>query len=164
MHWLLRRRFTRTAESFRGLNWGSIDVLWLKAFHLIFVVCWFAGIFYLPRLYVNMAASPDPAVTSQLTAMAHRLYRFMTALAIPAVGFGTWLLVAYWPAYREAAWMHVKLVLVAALIIYHLLCGYLLTQFKNGSNRFSHVFYRWFNEIPVLILLSIVILVIVRPF
>jgi len=139
-------------------------MLWLKSLHLFFVVSWFAGIFYLPRIFVNLAASEDQAITAQLVGMAERLYRFMSIPAVLSAVFGFWILFLYWPAYREAQWMHAKLVLVILLVAYHLFCGRVVASFRSGSNRRSHVFYRWFNELPVLILLGVVILVIVRPF
>ena len=139
-------------------------MLWLKALHLIFVVCWFAGVFYLPRLFVNLAASQNSAVNETLLAMAGRLYRFMTLLAALALLFGVVILVDQWQVYRHATWMYAKLGLVALLIGYHLACGQMLARFQAGDNHRSHVFYRWFNEVPVLILCAVVVLVIVRPF
>ncbi len=135
-------------------------MLWIKALHLIFVTSWFAGLFYLPRLFVNHAMVSDEATLERLTMMEHKLYRFMMPLAVLAIVFGLWL----WLGYGiTGAWMHVKLVLVAGLIAYHLYCGKLMRDFKAGNNTRSHVWYRWFNEIPVLILFAVVILVIVKP-
>lgn len=136
-------------------------MLWIKALHLIFVTSWFAGLFYLPRLFVNHAMVSDEATLERLTIMEHKLYRFMMPLAVLAIVFGLWL----WLGYGiTGAWLHVKLVLVAGLVAYHLYCGKLMRAFKAGSNTRSHVWYRWFNEIPVLILFAVVILVIVKPF
>lgn len=136
-------------------------MLWIKAFHIVFVTSWFAGLFYLPRLYVNHAMETNPEAIARLALMEHKLYRFMTPLAILALGLGLWLWLG---AGISGGWMHAKLSLVIALIIYHLYCGHLLKQFKAGKNKHSHVWYRWFNEIPVLLLFAVVILVVVKPF
>lgn len=138
--------------------------LWLKALHLIFVVCWFAGLFYLPRLFVNHAMAGDPATRELLAQMERKLYRFMTALAVLAVAFGLWLMLAYWEMYRQAYWLHAKLTLVALLIVYHAVCGHYVGVFRRGENLRSHVFFRWFNELPVLILFAAVLLAVVKPF
>ncbi len=136
-------------------------MLWIKALHIIFVTSWFAGLFYLPRLFVNHAMVNDVATLSRLELMEHKLYRFMLPLALLALGFGLWL----WLAYGiTGGWLHAKLVLVVGLIIYHVYCGKLMRDFKTGNNKRSHVWYRWFNEIPVLVLFAIVILVVVKPF
>jgi len=138
-------------------------MLWVKALHILFVTSWFAGLFYLPRIYVNLAQAQEPAVTDWLLGMARRLYRFMTPLAVLALAFGLWLFLGYGLGSGQG-WMHAKLVLVLALAVYHLACGRMLKAFEQGANRHSHRFYRWFNEIPVLLLLGILILVVVRPF
>jgi putative membrane protein len=136
-------------------------MLWVKAFHIIFVTSWFAGLFYLPRLFVNHAATSDQAVSDQLKLMEYRLYRFMLPLAILAIGFGLWL----WLGYGiSGGWLHAKISLVAILVAYHLYCGKLMKDFKLGRNKHSHVWYRWFNELPVLLLFAIVVLVEVKPF
>ncbi|HSI44367.1 MAG TPA: CopD family protein [Methylotenera sp.] len=136
-------------------------MLWVKAFHIIFVTSWFAGLFYLPRLFVNHAATNDQAVSDQLKLMEYRLYRFMFPLAILAIGFGLWL----WLGYGiSGGWLHAKISLVAILVAYHLYCGKLMKDFKLGRNKHSHVWYRWFNELPVLLLFAIVVLVEVKPF
>jgi putative membrane protein len=136
-------------------------MLWIKALHIIFVTSWFAGLFYLPRLFVNHAMVDDLATQSQLALMEHKLYRFMFPLAVLALGFGLWL----WLAYGiTGGWLHAKLVLVVGLVIYHAYCGKILRDFKAGKNKHSHVWYRWFNEIPVLVLFAVVILVVVKPF
>lgn len=136
-------------------------MLWVRAFHIIFVTSWFAGLFYLPRLFVNHAMVNDKATLERLTLMEHKLYRFMMPLAVLAIVFGLWL----WLGFGiMGAWLHAKLVLVAGLVAYHLYCGKLMRDFKAGNNTRSHVWYRWFNEIPVLILFAVVILVVVKPF
>ncbi len=136
-------------------------MLWIKALHIVFVTSWFAGLFYLPRLFVNHAMTTDSAVQSHLALMEHKLYRFMLPLAILAIGFGLWLWIGYG---ISGAWMHAKLTLVLILIAYHWYCGVLLKAFKAGKNQHSHIWYRWFNELPVLVLFAVVILVVVKPF
>lgn len=138
-------------------------MLWIKAFHLLFVISWFAGLFYLPRIFVNMAQADKGPVFDVLVGMAHRLYRFMTILAIPAIALGLWLLLGFRLGLNQG-WMHAKLALVLVLVGYHYQCGRILTAFKQGRNTRSHRYYRWYNEAPVLMLLAILILVIVRPF
>jgi putative membrane protein len=140
-------------------------MLWVKAFHILFVISWFAGLFYLPRIFVNLAMETDPASVKRLLLMARKLFRFMTILAVPALVFGLWLFLGYGIG-RGAGqgWMHAKLALVLVLIGYHHGCGVLLRKFERGANTRSHTFYRWFNELPVLVLLAIVILVVVKPF
>ncbi|MES2635680.1 MAG: CopD family protein [Pseudomonadota bacterium] len=136
-------------------------MLWIKALHLIFVISWFAGLFYLPRLFVNHAMVTDAATRERLTLMEHKLYRFMLPLAILALIFGAWL----WLGYGISGnWMHAKLVLVIVLIAYHVYCGKLMRDFAHEKNTRSHIWYRWFNELPVLILFAVVILVVVKPF
>ena len=135
-------------------------MLWIKALHIIFVVSWFAGLFYLPRLFVNHAMVSDVATIAQFKLMERKLYRFMTPLGVLALLFGSWL----WLGYGYAGtWLDIKLALVAVLIVYHWYCGRLVAQFAQDKNRYSHIFYRWFNELPVLILFVIVILVVVKP-
>lgn len=136
-------------------------MLWVKAFHIVFVVSWFAGLFYLPRLFVNHAMAMEPAEIARLKLMEHKLYRFMTPLGVLALVFGTWL----WLGWSfHGGWLHAKLALVAVLVAYHLYCGRLVKDFAANRNTRSHVFYRWFNELPVLILTAVVILVTVKPF
>jgi putative membrane protein len=136
-------------------------VLWIKSLHLVFVTSWFAGLFYLPRLFVNHAMVDDAATAGRLLLMEQKLYRFMTPLAVLALGFGAWL----WLGYGiTGGWLHAKLALVAVLIGYHYYCGRLLKDFEQGRNRHGHVWYRWFNELPVLILFAVVPLAIVKPF
>ncbi|AKR43947.1 CopD family protein [Methylophilus sp. TWE2] len=136
-------------------------MLWVKALHIIFVTSWFAGLFYLPRIYVNLAMEQDPQAHARLILMANKLYRFMQPLMLLALVFGIWL----WLGYGfTGGWLHAKLTLVVLLIGYHHYCGRLLKQFKAQQNRHSHVWFRWFNEIPVLILFAVVILVVIKPF
>ena len=139
-------------------------MLWIKSLHIVFVTAWFAGLFYLPRLLVNLAMldrERDVTTHARLLLMARKLYRFMTLLAVPALAFGLWL----WLGYGiRGGWLQAKLVLVVLLAGYHHACGSLLSKFERGANTRSHVWYRWFNEVPVILLLVIVILVVVKPF
>ncbi|MDX8385079.1 MAG: CopD family protein [Gallionella sp.] len=136
-------------------------MLWVKAFHLIFVISWFAGLFYLPRIFVNQAMATEPSEIARLKLMAHKLYRFVTPIAVLALGFGMWL----WLGYGfGGGWLHAKLSLVLGLIVYHWYCGVLVKQFAADQNTRSHVFYRFFNEVPVLVMMAVVILVTVKPF
>ena len=140
-------------------------MLWIKTFHIVFIASWFAGLFYLPRIFVNLAQQTDPAVQQVLLGMARRLYRFTSILAIPAVLLGLWLYVQYGIGRGPGSgWMHAKLALVILALGYHHSCGVLLRKFEQGTNRRSHVFYRWFNEIPVLMLVAITALVVIKPF
>jgi putative membrane protein len=141
-------------------------MLWIKALHIIFMVTWFAGLFYLPRLYVYHAMAEDEVSKERFKVMERKLYfGIMTPGAVLTVVFGVWMLLSYaWQIYSHAGWLHVKLLLAAALIAYHVQCGRLLMDFKHERNTHTHVYYRWFNEIPVLILFGIVILVVVKPF
>ena len=137
-------------------------MLWVKAFHIIAVVTWFAALFYLPRLFVYHAMSDDAASIERFKVMERKLYRgIMTPSAMLAVALGLWL----WLGFGFAGgWLHAKLALVTVLLIYHVYCGKLLRDFRDDRNRHGHVFYRWFNEFPVLILTAVVILVVVKPF
>ena len=140
-------------------------MLWVKAFHIIFIASWFAGLFYLPRIFVNLAMETDPTSTTRLLLMARKLYRFMTMLAIPALALGLWLWLGYGIGKGPGnAWMHVKLLVVVLLVGYHHACGSLLKKFENGQNKRSHKWYRWFNEFPVIGMLVAVIMVVVKPF
>jgi len=140
-------------------------MLWIKTFHIVFIASWFAGLFYLPRIFVNLAQQTDPAVQQVLLGMARRLYRFTNILAIPAVLLGLWLYVQYGIGRGPGSgWMHAKLVLVVLVIGYHHSCGVILRKFEQGANRRSHVFYRWFNEVPVLMLVAVTALVVIKPF
>lgn len=140
-------------------------MLWIKTFHIVFITSWFAGLFYLPRIFVNLAQQTDPAVQQVLLGMARRLYRFTNILAIPAVLLGLWLYVQYGIGRGPGnGWMHAKFVLVVLVIGYHHSCGVMLRKFEQGANRRSHIFYRWFNEVPVLMLVAITALVVIKPF
>jgi putative membrane protein len=136
---------------------------WVKSFHIVFVITWFAGLFYLPRLFVYHAMSSDAASIERFKVMERKLYHgIMTPSAVLAVALGLWLWLGW---FRDAGgWLHAKLALVAVLVVYHLWCGRLLAAFRDGRNRRSHVWYRWFNEAPVLVLVAVVILVVVKPF
>lgn len=142
-------------------------MLWIKSFHIVFVASWFAGLFYLPRIYVNLAMVPvdSHAERQRLLLMARKLMRFTTLLALPAVGFG----LALWGVYRIGfgpgnGWMHAKWVVILLALGYHHACGTLLKKFEAGTMQRSHVWFRWFNEIPVVLLLIAVVLVVVKPF
>jgi putative membrane protein len=140
-------------------------MLWVKALHIVFVASWFAGLFYLPRIFVNLAMETDTAATARLLLMARKLYRFMTLLAVPALIFGLWLWLGYGIGKGPGnGWLHAKLGLVILLIGYHHACGSLLKKFESGRNARNHTWYRFFNEVPVVILLAVVILVVVKPF
>jgi putative membrane protein len=135
---------------------------WLKALHVIFMVTWFAGLFYLPRLFVYHAMSADPAGVERFKVMERKLYYgIMAPGAILTVLSGLGLSLGYG---ITGTWLHLKLVLVALLIAYHGYCGVLLRAFRQDRNRHGHVFYRWLNEFPVLILFGVVILAVVKPF
>ena len=140
-------------------------MLWIKAFHIVFIASWFAGLFYLPRLFVNLAAvNPDShAERERLLMMARKLYRFSSLLMIPAIGLGLWL----WWSNREAViggWLHAKVVLVVVAIGYHHACRSLLRKFEQFSNQRSERWFRIFNETAVLLFAAIVVLVVVKPF
>lgn len=140
-------------------------MLWVKAFHIVAVITWFAGIFYLPRLFVYHASSEDEASIERFKIMERKLYRgIMWPSMIAVIALGIWLISYSWQYYLSAGWMHAKLTLVLLLVIYHLYCGRIIKQFKKNQNQRSHVFYRWFNEIPVLVLVLVVIFVVVKPF
>jgi putative membrane protein len=137
-------------------------MLWVKAFHIFFVVSWFAGLFYLPRIFVNLAMVPagDGAERERLLLMAKKLYKFVTPIGLLAVAFGLWL----WFGFGFAgAWLHVKTALVVLLLGYHFYCGKVLGDFVAGRNQRSHVWFRVFNELPVFLLLAIVILAVLKP-
>ncbi len=137
-------------------------MLWIKALHIVFMVTWFAGLFYLPRLFVYHALSADRASQERFKLMERKLYYgIMAPGAVLTVAFGSWLWLGYGIG---GGWLWLKLVLVAILIGYHLYCGKLLNDFKYDRNRHGHVFYRWLNEFPVLILIAAVILAVVKPF
>lgn len=140
-----------------------LNMLWIKSFHIVLVVGWFAGLFYLPRIFVNLAMVPPDSVAerARLLLMARKLYRFTMWLSLFAIAFGAWL----WLGYGiTGGWLYLKLVLVAGLSGYHHYCGILLKRMERGADAHSHVWYRVFNEIPILALIAIVILVVVKPF
>lgn len=141
-------------------------MLWVKAFHIIFMVTWFAGLFYLPRLFVYHAVCTDAPGLERFKVMERKLfYGIMTPGAVLTVTFGIWILADYaWVAYSATGWLHTKLALVILLIIYHIYCGKLVRDFKHDRNAYGHVFYRWLNEMPVLVLIAIVILTVVKPY
>ncbi|MDB5857931.1 MAG: hypothetical protein JWQ76_1620 [Ramlibacter sp.] len=140
-------------------------MLWVKAFHIVFVASWFAGLFYLPRIYVNLALVPagSDAERARLLLMARKLLRFSTMLAVPALLLGLWLWLGYGVG-RGAGWLHAKLVVVLLVIGYHHACAVLLRKLEAGTGSRSHTWYRWFNEAPVLLLLAAVVLAVVKPF
>ena len=140
--------------------------MWLKALHLIFMVTWFAGLFYLPRLFVYHAMSDDKTSNDRFKIMERKLfYGIMTPGAIFTLLFGTIMLFDYaWASFGQDLWLHIKLALIGLLIIHHVMCGKFVADFKNDNNKHSHVYYRWFNEVPVLILVAIIILASVKPF
>ena len=145
-------------------------MLWVKSLHIVFVASWFAGLFYLPRIFVNLAqvTAGSDAERDRLLLMARKLMRFTTLLAAPALVFGLWLYLGYGigrgPASEGNGWMHAKLFVVLLALGYHHACGSLLRKFVAGRNQRSHVWYRWFNEVPVVLLLVAVVLVVVKPF
>jgi len=138
----------------------------LKALHIIFMVTWFAGLFYLPRLFVYHAITADKVSSERFKIMEGRLYYgIMTPGMILTLIFGIWMLIDYaWAAYGSAGWLHAKLTLIVLLVAYHLYCGKWLSDFEHDRNRHSHIFYRWINEVPVLFLFAIVILATLKPF
>jgi len=138
-------------------------MLWLKAFHVIFVVTWFAGLFYLPRLFVYHAVAEDAASRARFEVMERRLFGIMTIGAVLAAVFGL-SMIALAPGYLAQGWLHAKLTLVLLLIGYHVWCGRLVTRFRTGHNTHSQRWYRYFNEAPSLLLVAIVILAVVKPF
>jgi putative membrane protein len=142
-------------------------MLWIKAFHIVFVASWFAGLFYLPRIFVNLAMVPVGSVAERerLLLMARKLLRFTTLLAIPALALGAVLWLGYGIGRGPGnAWMHAKLTVVVLVLAYHHVCARLLRQFVDNQNRRGHVWFRWFNEAPVLLMLVAVVLVVVKPF
>lgn len=141
-------------------------MLWVKAFHIISIITWFAALFYLPRLFVYHTMSDDEKSIQRFKVMERKLYRgIMMPSFIIATVLGLWMLQDYaWQAYSGQYWLHTKLALVILLIGYHFYCGHLVALFKQDKNTHSHIFYRWFNELPVLLLVAIIILVVVKPY
>ncbi len=142
-------------------------MLWVKAFHIVFVASWFAGLFYLPRIYVNLAMVPpgSSAERERLLLMARKLLRFTTILAVPALALGFWLWLGYGIGRGPGnGWMHAKLTVVVLIVGYHHACAVLLRKIIAGTSRRSHVWFRWFNEVPVVLLTIAVLLVVLKPF
>ena len=141
--------------------WGR-PMLWIKSLHIIFMVTWFAGLFYLPRLFVYHAMSEDTASRERFKIMERKLFfGIMTPGALLTIGFGLWL----WLGYGfHGGWLYAKLALVAVLVVYHGYCGKLMIDFRHDRNRHGHVFYRWLNELPVVVLIAIILLVELQPF
>ena len=137
-------------------------MLWIKSFHIIFMVTWFAGLFYLPRLFVYHAMSEDAPSRERFKLMERKLfYGIMTPGAVLTIAFGLWL----WLGYDfYGGWLHAKMALVAVLVAYHAYCGKIMVDFKHDRNCHGHVFYRWLNELPVLLLIAIILLVELQPF
>lgn len=139
-------------------------MLWIKALHIIFMVTWFSGLFYLPRLFVYHAESTDDISNTRFKIMERKLYYgIMTPGAIFTLIFGAWLVWYNYNNYLHMLWLQIKLGLVFLLLIYHVYLGKLLSDFKHNKNKHTHVFYRWLNEVPVLFLFAIIILAIVKP-
>lgn len=139
-------------------------MLWIKAFHLIFMVTWFSGLFYLPRLYVYHTQATDEISHTRFKIMERKLYYGITTPGgILTLLFGFWLLCLNWTAYRQMPWFHLKMILVFLLVIYHVYLGKLLYDFKWNHNQHGHVFYRWLNEVPVIFLFGIILLAIIQP-
>ena len=142
-------------------------MLWVKSFHIVFVASWFAGLFYLPRIFVNLAMVPPESVAERerLLVMGRKLMRFTHILAVPALVLGVWLWWGYGIGRGPGnGWMHAKLAAVLLVVGYHHACSGVLRRFEQGGNRRSHVWYRWFNEAPVILLVVVVVLVVVKPF
>ena len=159
----------RTAQ---GVGRGyTARMLWVKSFHIVFVASWFAGLFYLPRIFVNLAMVPSDseAERQRLLLMARKLMRFTTLLAFPALALGLWMWLPAPVGWGFGwgpgnGWMHAKLTVVLLVIGYHHACSVMLRKFEQGINRHNHVWYRWFNEAPVIMLVVVVLLVVVKPF
>ena len=142
-------------------------MLWVKSLHIVFVASWFAGLFYLPRIFVNLAMVPadSTAERDRLLLMARKLLRFSTLLAVPALALGLWLWLGYGVGRGPGnGWLHAKLVVVLLAVGYHHACATLLRRMESGAVQRSHIWYRWFNEVPVILLLAAVVLVVVKPF
>ena len=139
-------------------------MLWILALHIIFMVTWFAGLFYLPRLYVYHSQANDNISIERFKIMERKLfYGIMTPGAVLTTLFGIWILAANFQVYMQLNWMHAKLLLVVILWLFHIYCGKLMYDFKEDRNKHSHIFYRWINEIPTVLLIAIIILAIVKP-
>ncbi len=150
-----------------GVGGYTDRMLWVKSFHIVFVASWFAGLFYLPRIFVNLAMVPPESVAERerLLLMARKLMRFTSLLAVPALALGLWLWLGFGIGLGAGnGWMHAKLVIVLLALAYHHTCGVMLKRFSQGANRRNHIWYRWFNEAPVILLVMAVVLVVVKPF
>ena len=141
----------------------TMAYLWIKTLHIVLIASWFAGLFYLPRIFVNLAMETEPVAINRLLLMANKLYRFMTILMVPALVLGLVMWLAYGVG-QHSEWMTLKLAIVVLLIGYHHMCKSLLKKFERGENVRSHVWFRWFNEVPVLGMLGAVALVVLKPF
>ena len=142
-------------------------MLWVKSFHIVFIASWFAGLFYLPRIFVNLAMVPAESVgeRARLLLMGRKLLRFTTILAVPAVATGFWLYLGYGIGRGPGSyWMHAKLAVVVLVIGYHHACSRMMGNFEQNRITRGHVWFRWFNEVPVILMLVVVILVVVKPF
>jgi putative membrane protein len=140
-------------------------MLWIKAFHIISVITYFAGIFYLPRLFVYHAMSDDKISIDRFKVMERKLYRgIINPSAVVMVVLGAYLVISNWNLYSHFYWLHIKLTLIIFLALYHFYCYKFLVDFRDDKNTKSHIFYRYLNEIPVLLLIAIIILVVVKPF
>lgn len=139
-------------------------MLWLKALHIIFVVCWFAGLFYLPRIFVNYAATESPEARQVLAVMARRLYRFVTPFMVILVVLGIAMIALNPGYYLQAGWLWVKLAGMVFLVAYHFQCGRYVRALLEERNTRTHTFYRFFNEVPVLFLFAMVLLAVLKPF
>lgn len=139
--------------------------MWLKAWHLIAMVTWFAGLFYLPRLFVYHAMSDDKISDERFKVMERKLYYGITMPAgIVTLILGCWMLYDYaWAIWGDSLWLHIKIALILTLVAYHLYCGKLVKDFKYNQNTKSHKWFRWFNEFPVLILIAIILLAVLKP-
>jgi putative membrane protein len=137
---------------------------WVKVFHIVMMVSWFAGLFYLPRLFVNHAEFGEGDVHERLALMERKLYRFVTPMMWLTIITGSIMAWDMWAYLQSEGWFYAKITIVALLVSYHFYCGHLVKVFAEGRNNRNHVFYRWFNEAPVFGLIGVVILVIVRPF
>ena len=137
-------------------------MLWIKSFHIIFMVTWFAGLFYLPRLFVYHAMSEDTASRERFKVMERKLFvGIMTPGALLTIVSGLWL----WLEYGfYGGWLYAKMALVGVLVAYHIYCGKLMNDFRRDRNRYGHVFYRWLNELPVVVLIAVILLVELQPF
>lgn len=137
-------------------------MLWLKALHIIFMVTWFAGLFYLPRLFVYHVDCSDQGGHERFIIMERKLFAIMTIGAVFTAIFGIWLTFSWhWPL--TELWLQIKLILIAALVVYHIYCKVLVNRFREGRNTYSGIFYRWFNEFPALVLIAVVLLAVLRP-